>query len=158
MEENSMEVIIIEVRPMSDVRHMFLELGLASARLSSAVDSCLRRELGLPLVLFQPMSVIAGRRDCRVHDLAEELAISSGGASKLTDRLEARGYCRRLPNPGDRRSAVLELTPAGASHLAAGEHVVEAELQRMLGQRLSAAEVTRLIAVLRELRTAILDA
>jgi DNA-binding MarR family transcriptional regulator len=48
-----------------------------------------------------------------VYDIAHELAITTGGTSKLVDRIEASGYCRRLPNPADRRSSLLELTPAG---------------------------------------------
>jgi DNA-binding MarR family transcriptional regulator len=38
---------------------------------------------------------------CRVYDIAHELGITTGGTSKLVDRIEARGYCRRLPNPDD---------------------------------------------------------
>jgi DNA-binding MarR family transcriptional regulator len=142
---------------MADVLRLFCELERTSARLAAAVDLRLQREAGLPLVLFQPMSVIASRAVCRVYDLASELGVSSGGASKLVDRLEARGLCRRNPNPGDRRSSLLKLTPAGAALLATARHVVDADLGDILGSRLSAAEIAQLGAMLHNLRASMLS-
>jgi MarR family transcriptional regulator, organic hydroperoxide resistance regulator len=139
---------------VADVRRLFTELERASVQIVAAVDLRLRGEAGLPLVLFEPMSVVAGRGNCRVYDLAAELGVSSGAASKLVDRLEARGYCRRLRNPGDRRSCLLELTPAGAARLATAERVVDAELNGMLGSCLSRDEVSQLAALLHDLRAA----
>jgi MarR family transcriptional regulator, organic hydroperoxide resistance regulator len=140
---------------MTDTRRLLSELERTSALLAAAVDVRLQRETGLPLVLFEPMAVIAGRNACRVYDLATDLGVSSGGASKLVDRLEARGYCRRRPNPGDRRSSLLELTPAGTALLATAERSVDLGLNDLLGSRLSKAEVTALTALLHELRTTV---
>jgi MarR family transcriptional regulator, organic hydroperoxide resistance regulator len=138
---------------VADLRRLLSELERASAQLAGAVDQRLQRETGLPLVLFELMSVIASRDLCRVYELASELGMTSGGASKLVDRLEARGYCRRRPNPRDRRSSLLELTAAGESLLATAEHVVDAELAEVLGSRLSGAEVTHLTVLLHHLRS-----
>jgi MarR family transcriptional regulator, organic hydroperoxide resistance regulator len=129
---------------MSDVRRLFSALRIASAQLTRAVDMRLRRELNLPLAMFEQMSVIADHGGCRVYDLAIELNASSGTVSKLVDRLEAYGYCHRLPNPADRRSSLLGLTPAGTEKLRAAVQVVDAELQLRLGSYLSAAEVADL--------------
>jgi DNA-binding MarR family transcriptional regulator len=137
---------------MADVRCLLSELERASAQLAAAVDLKLRRAAGLPLALFETMSVIAGRDVCRVYELAADLGISSGGASKLVDRLEARGHCRRLPNPRDRRSSLLKLTPAGAALLAMAQHIVDTELNGMLSSRLSRADIARLAALLHDLR------
>jgi MarR family transcriptional regulator, organic hydroperoxide resistance regulator len=137
---------------MGDVFRLFSELERTSALLVAAVDVRLRCDLGLSLVLFEPLRVIGRLDRCRVYDLAAELGVSSGGASKLVDRLEGSGYCRRRPNPGDRRSSLLELTPAGAERLAAAEPIVDAELQRLFGAHLSGTEVAELAATLRDLR------
>jgi MarR family transcriptional regulator, organic hydroperoxide resistance regulator len=139
---------------MDEARRLLTELERTTARLAAAVDQRLQRDTGLPLVLFEPMSVVADRVQCRVYDLAAELGISSGGASKLVDRLEAVGYCLRRPNPGDRRSSLLDLTPAGIAQLAAAEQVVEAELDDLLGSRLSRTEIAELAALLHDLRAA----
>jgi DNA-binding MarR family transcriptional regulator len=142
---------------MADARRLLSELERTSAQLAAAVDRRLQHETGLPLVLFEPMSVIGSRDICRVYELATELGISSGGASKLVDRLEARGHCRRHPNPGDRRSSLLKLTPAGTALLAAAQRIVDAELGDMLGSRLSRTEIAQLAAMLHGLRTTLGD-
>jgi len=46
-------------------------------------------------------------------ELATELEISSGAMTSRLDRLEQQGFVRRLPDPGDRRGIVVELTPEG---------------------------------------------
>jgi len=137
---------------MTGARHLLSELERTSAQVAAAVDLRLQRETGLPLALFDVMSVIASRDICRVYDVATELGMSSGGASKLADRLEARGHCRRHPNPGDRRSSLLKLSPAGATLLATAQHIVDAELDGMLGSRLSRTEIAQLAGMLRRLR------
>ena len=45
--------------------------------------------------------------------LARELAFSSGGFTKLADRLQQAGFIRREPSPCDRRVTNAVLTPAG---------------------------------------------
>ena len=142
---------------MAEARRLLSELERTTALLSAAVGVQLQRDTGLPLVLFEPMSVIAGRGQCRVYDLAADLGISSGGASKLVDRLEVGGYCRRRPNPGDRRSSLLELTPAGTVLLTAAERAVETGLDDLLASRLSRADVAELAALLHGLHSALLS-
>ncbi|WP_169811900.1 MarR family winged helix-turn-helix transcriptional regulator [Nocardia grenadensis] len=45
--------------------------------------------------------------------LAAVLGIDTGGATRLVDRLEAKGLLRRRPGVEDRRAVVLELTESG---------------------------------------------
>jgi DNA-binding MarR family transcriptional regulator len=45
--------------------------------------------------------------------LSERLGLSSGAMTNRLDRLEAEGLVRRLPDPKDRRSVVVELTDDG---------------------------------------------
>ena len=139
---------------MTGARRLLSDLERTSAQLAAAVDLRLQRETGLPLASVEVMSVIASRDTCRIYDLATELGITSGGASKLVDRLEARGDCRRHPNPGDRRSSLLKLTPPGAALLATAQRVVDAELGDMLGSRLSRTQIAQLAATLHDLRSA----
>jgi DNA-binding MarR family transcriptional regulator len=139
---------------MADLRRVFSDVGRVQARLETAVNLRLRGELGLPLVLFESMDAIAEVEICRVQELATGLGVTAGSASKLADRLCALGYCRRLPNPGDRRSSLLRLTPTGQRKLAAAERSVNQELERLLTPVLSAIQITELAAALRELRHA----
>jgi DNA-binding MarR family transcriptional regulator len=138
---------------MSGLQELFGELSRARARLVLVVDHRLRDELDLPLVLFEPLSVIARLDGCRVQDVAAELCVTSGGASKLVDRLEAVGFCHRLPNPGDRRSSLLQLTPAGWETFRVAAQAVDDELDRLLAPALSAIQVRELTITLRLLRS-----
>jgi len=70
------------------------------------------------------------------------------------DRIEASGYCRRLPNPADRRSSLLELTPQGERMLAAAGASFDAELQRRLGAALPERTLRQFGATLSRLRAA----
>ncbi len=45
--------------------------------------------------------------------LGERLSMSPGALTALVDRLEKKGYVERLPNPKDRRSALVRETEAG---------------------------------------------
>jgi DNA-binding MarR family transcriptional regulator len=137
---------------MADLRRVFSDVGRVQAQLVAAVDLRLRTEFRLPLVLFESMTVIAEAENCRVHDLAAGLGVSAGGASKLVDRLGAFGYCRRLPNPGDRRSFLIQLTLAGQQKLAEARRSVDDELERLIGEVLSSAQIGELAAILQDLR------
>jgi DNA-binding MarR family transcriptional regulator len=46
-------------------------------------------------------------------ELAQKQELSSGAMTNRLDRLEEAGFVRRLPNPDDRRSLLVELTDAG---------------------------------------------
>ena len=139
---------------MSDLRGLFNDLIRFEIELWSAVDARLKREFNLPLTHFEPMSVIDRLSRCRVYDIATELSITTGGTSKLIDRIEASGYCRRLPNPDDRRSSLLELTPAGQRILAEAGAAFDEELQRWLGAPVPERTLRQFAATLTRLRAA----
>ena len=139
---------------VSDLRGLFNDLIRFEIELWNAVDARLKREFDLPLTHFEPMSVIDRRSRCRVYDIAIELGITTGGTSKLVDRIEASGYCRRLPNPDDRRSSLLELTPAGQRILVEAGVAFDEELQRWLGAPVPERTLRQFAATLTRLRTA----
>jgi DNA-binding MarR family transcriptional regulator len=45
--------------------------------------------------------------------LGERLSLSPGAITSMIDRLERRGYVERIPNPEDRRSALVRITRRG---------------------------------------------
>jgi MarR family transcriptional regulator, organic hydroperoxide resistance regulator len=139
---------------MADPRSVFDDIRQVRAQLSAAVSLRLRSELGLPLAWVEMMTAMAKTRNCRVHDLSASLGVSAGAASKLADRLEAAGYCRRIPNPGDRRSSLLQLTPAGRRAFRQASQAMDEELDRLLAARLSVAQLRELAGTLRDLRAA----
>jgi DNA-binding MarR family transcriptional regulator len=138
----------------SDLRQLFNDLIRFEIELWNAVDARLKSEFGLPLTHFEPMSVMDRLPNCRVYDIAAELGITTGGTSKLVDRIEASGYCRRLPNPDDRRSSLLELTPEGRRLLAGAGVAFDDELQRWLGAAVPERTLRQFAATLARLRAA----
>jgi len=137
---------------VADLRRIFNDLIRFEIEIWDAIDSRLRKDLGLPLTHFEPMMVIDQRPGCRVYDIASELKITTGGTSKLVDRIEASGYCRRLPNPADRRSSLLELTAAGRSVLAEASEAFDEELQRWLGSAVPERTLQQFASALDQLR------
>jgi DNA-binding MarR family transcriptional regulator len=137
-----------------DLRQLFNDIIRFEIELWNAADVRLRHEFQLPLSQFEPMSVIDRLPGCRVYDVATELGITTGGVSKLVDRIEARGYCRRLPNPADRRSSLLELTAEGKRVLTEAGVAFDEELQRMLGSAVPERTLRQFAAVLVRLRAA----
>jgi MarR family transcriptional regulator, organic hydroperoxide resistance regulator len=139
---------------VSELRQLFNDLIRFEIELWNAADARLKSDFDLPLTQFEPMSVMDRTPGCRVYDIAGELGITTGGTSKLVDRIEARGFCRRLPNPDDRRSSLVELTADGRRVLAQAGEAFDDELQRWLGAAVPERTLRQFAATLARLRAA----
>jgi DNA-binding MarR family transcriptional regulator len=138
----------------SSLYPLFSELTRLETELWDALDSTLRKEHGLPMSRFEPMAVVDRLGACRILDVASALAITVGGTSKLIDRIEAAGYCRRRNNPADRRSSLVELTADGRLLLERARRTVEAELDLRLSPVLTGQNKDDLMELLGRLRNA----
>jgi DNA-binding MarR family transcriptional regulator len=136
---------------------LFSDLVRLETELWDLVDRRLRRDHDLPLSWFEPMEVMDRVADCRVADIAEALAITVGGTSKLVDRIERAGLCSRTPNPDDARSSVLALTRAGRRRLEKARGSLEDELGARLGAALAPERLDALASVVRDVRHLIAD-
>jgi MarR family transcriptional regulator, organic hydroperoxide resistance regulator len=137
-----------------DLKLVFHDLVQFEIELWNAVDARLRAEYDLQLTWFEVMQLLARRSGCRIQDVAEEFGITVGGTSKVVDRIEAAGYCARRANPNDRRSSLVELTPAGRRVVDNAMKVFEAELEARIGSVLPERELERFAATLSALRAA----
>lgn len=141
-------------RGMEDLKQLFSDLIRFETELWNAIDARLRAEHDLPLHKFEPMQIIATRPSCRVYDIAGALSLTTGGVSKLIDAIEASGYCERRPNPADRRSSIIELTPSGKKALAQATKTFERELELRLRSRVPARTLAQFSSSMRALRAA----
>src|SRR6476619_7738808 len=82
--------------------------------------------------------------------LARGLMLSSAGVTSRIDRLERRGYVRRLPDPNDRRGVIIELTDAGLEVVDAAV-AANSVSDRQLLERLEPDELMTLEGLLRKL-------
>jgi DNA-binding MarR family transcriptional regulator len=84
--------------------------------------------------------------------IGERLLVASATMTATLDALESRGWARRMPHPEDRRSLLVEITPAGratADRLLPGIHVVE----RRAMSALSGPERRQLLRLLGKVMT-----
>jgi DNA-binding MarR family transcriptional regulator len=136
-----------------ELPRLFSDLIRFETELWNALDCRLRAEFDLPLARFEPMQVIERVPGCRVYDIAAELSITVGGTSKLVDRIEAAGHCRRVANPFDRRSSLIELTAAGRHLLVKAAKVFEEELQARIGSVVTSRQLEQFGTTLDKLRS-----
>jgi DNA-binding MarR family transcriptional regulator len=82
--------------------------------------------------------------------LAKSAELSSGAMTNRLDRLEEAGFVRRLPDPDDRRSVIVELTEKGNDVWlrAVG---AQGEKERLVASALDDREKKQLNALLRRL-------
>jgi DNA-binding MarR family transcriptional regulator len=139
---------------VADLRRVFDDLIRFETILWNAVDARLQRECGVSLSSLNAMMVIASTPSCRVQDIARAVAITVGGASQAIDRLETAGHCVRRPNPVDRRSSILELTPLGQELLNRAGVVFDQELETLLHAPLTERSLSQLAAALATVRGA----
>ncbi len=85
----------------------------------------------------------------RVGDLAEQLDLTTAGATRMLNTLEALNYARRFRVQGeDQRQVRVEMTPEGRQALLASDAAFTAQVERTLAP-LASAERARLLALLR---------
>jgi DNA-binding MarR family transcriptional regulator len=137
---------------VTDLRQVFDDLVRFETMLWGAVDDRLREQCGITVASLNVMLVIEATPLCRVLDIARALAITVGGTSQAVDRLEAAGWCARRANPSDRRSSIVELTPAGKGLLGSAAPVFDGELDRLLRAPLPGTALTHLADALGTLR------
>lgn len=77
------------------------------------------------------LEAVVRKGPIRVKDLAASLRLDKSGASRMARALEARGYVKRGPHPGDGRVVALSATPRGAQ--------LEARIQKSLLRRYARA-------------------
>ncbi len=82
--------------------------------------------------------------------LIRETLVTSGTMTNRVDRLAARGFVERLPDPNDRRGVLVRLTPEGRSAVD-GAFGALLEAERELLADLPAKEHKQLVGLLRSL-------
>ena len=73
---------------------------------------------GLTSAQWAPLFKIRMGHNPTVADLARELEMDAGAMTRLLDRLEKKGLCKRVRSTEDRRVVNIELTPEGEAAIA----------------------------------------
>jgi DNA-binding MarR family transcriptional regulator len=140
--------------PSGDEKVVLFGLLLeTNARLAKDFGAELETKCDLPLAWFDVLLQLRRTNDGRLkmNQIADAIVHSTGGTTRLIDRLEESGYVRRENCPSDRRAIYVAITEAGNAKLdeALGVHL--AFLDENLATRLSDAERETLSALLTKL-------
>ena len=87
---------------------------------TSMIQQANRRlvEHGVTSTQWAPLFRIRMSRSPTVADLARELDMDAGAMTRLLDRLERKGFCKRVRSAEDRRVVNIELTHDGEAAIA----------------------------------------
>jgi DNA-binding MarR family transcriptional regulator len=143
-------------RPTADPRiATFRCLREAYMALTKRLDGELEAATGLPLLWYGVLLFLErGPGGLRaMSELTESTAFTSGGVTRLVDRMEQAGYVERRPCPSDRRVHYVALTADGRAMLERATTVHLRGLQQHVYDVLAPAEVAQLDAMLARLAT-----
>jgi DNA-binding MarR family transcriptional regulator len=73
---------------------------------------------GLTSAQWAPLLHLHRRGRCPVAELARALQTDAGATTRLLDRLEKKGLCKRVRSTTDRRVVQVEITPEGEAAVA----------------------------------------
>ncbi|MCZ4605459.1 MarR family transcriptional regulator [Streptomyces sp. Lzd4kr] len=102
------------------------------------------------------LTLLSRHGDMRMSKLAELLAVDMSVTSRHVAHVAERGWIERSPDPGDKRSRILHLTPAGEDRVLEMSRLTT----QLLAERLSDwtdEEVAQLIGLMTRLRASFDD-
>lgn len=134
---------------------LFDDLVRCETRLYNAIGETLRREHGIATSQYEFLRYFRDHPGSRIADVATNFAAGIGAISKGVDRLEARGWVTRHPNPADGRSSLVSLTPAGADLVAEAESRFRERLAELVSLAVTPSDIDATGPVLARLRTAL---
>jgi MarR family 2-MHQ and catechol resistance regulon transcriptional repressor len=140
--------------PQDDRRVTLFGLLLeTNARLERQLGALLEDAMGLPLAWFEVLLRI-DRSDggfLSMSELAAQTVYSTGGTTRLIDRIESQGLVERGTCPSDRRGVNVRLTDAGVATLAKALALHAGHLETFVTSKLTEAERDGLELALRKL-------
>ncbi len=114
--------------------------------LADAVDGQLHRDAGISHFDYQVMAMLS-MSPGHTRRMKEVAALANGSLTRLSrtvDRLEARGWVTRRPDPEDGRSTLAVLTDAGWDKVAATAPGHVSEVRRLVFDPLTKTQVRQL--------------
>lgn len=126
----------------------------ATRRLERTFERTLRERHGISLVAFEALLRLGRSPDQQMSmtALAEQMVLTSGGVTRLVDRLAAAGQVERLQGASDRRVQWARLTPLGREAIETATATHLADLEAHFAAEMSEAEMRTVVEVFDRLR------
>lgn len=128
-------------------------LAESAARLQRSAGDAMEEHSGIPLAFYEVMVRIrrSDSGQLTMSAVANETVYSSGGMTRLIDRMVEASLVERVDCPTDRRTVYVALTPAGIAQLEQATAVHLEQLDHLLSRRLSCEERNALRSLLEKL-------
>lgn len=134
---------------------LWLRLLTCSNLVEGEVRARLRESFATSLPRFDLLAQLDRAADgLTMGELSSRLMVSNGNVTGLTDALVREGLVSRLPEPADRRSLRIRLTPAGKRAFDQMTPIHEQWIDEMMAG-LSRAEMAHLLSLLGKLKASL---
>lgn len=129
----------------------FGRLQGAAGRLGYILGRRLEAECGISHLMYEVLLILgrAGEPGLSMRAISQEQVLSTGGATRLVDRMEAAGLVRRVTDPADRRGRLVTLTPQGEETAVRASRLHVENIRRYFLEPLPAAHRERFAEDLR---------
>ncbi len=129
----------------------------AANRLEYILGRAIEQECGISHLMFEVLLILgrAGGPGMSMGSIAQERVLTTGGVTRLVDRMLAAGLVTRDANPGDGRGRLVRLTPLGEETAVRAARLHADNVQRFLLDPLPAEHREQFT---RDLRTVSLEA
>lgn len=127
----------------------FYGLLQVESRTIERIAPALEERTGVPMSWYEVLACLTGAPEegCRMNELADELLVSRGGATRLVARMEEAGLVERITPPEDRRATYARLTDAGRTTEAQASPVLLALVEEHFGRHLDADDLAALTRI-----------
>jgi DNA-binding MarR family transcriptional regulator len=126
----------------------YASLVRAGQAVLAELDRCITDSIDVRQPIFTALAVLDGAGEALTpSEIAERVLVASATMTATLDALERRGWVRRVANPADRRSVLVEITPDGravADQVLPGIRAVEKSMM----SRLTVTERAQLVELL----------
>src|SRR3954467_5621880 len=123
----------------------FGRLQGAANRLEYILGRALEEECGISHLIFEVLLILgrAGAPGLPMRAVAQEQVLTTGGATRLVDRMEAAGLVERTEDPGDRRGRLVRLTATGEATAVRASQIHVDNIRRFFVEPLPAGDRVR---------------
>ena len=116
----------------------YASLVRAGEAVLTELDRAIQETLDVKQPVFTALAVLDGEGGpLTPSEIANRVLVASATMTSTLDALERRGWARRLPNPADRRSVLVEITSRGRAvtdQALPGIRTIEASMMSVLTQ------------------------
>jgi DNA-binding MarR family transcriptional regulator len=137
----------------------FGRLQGAANRLEYILGRAIEQECGISHLMYEVLLILGrgGGPGLSMRAISQEQVLTTGGVTRLIDRMEAAGLVERTETPGDRRGRLVRLTALGEQTVVHASRVHLENIQRYFLEPLPTGDRKRFMEDLRILSHAARD-